>query len=661
MAVRSAQIATGQVEVTVQNTGSCDGGGGGGGGTCSYSLSPSFLTFDEDGGNGQFSVTTQAGCNWTATEGLSWVRFTNNSQIGSGPGTVTYAVDPNAGAERSGTISVQGKNHAISQAAATVGPEPGPPETWDWRVTQGTQVLAEATGRVFVWEPRDEGSYTVELTTSNCAGSTTATQTLEVLPPLIPPVTKLVVPSAVRAPGLNNTTWKTDLRLFNPCDGPVDVSVKFQPEGQNNVQAFLPGFELSLGPLGSKAYRDVIQAIPSLVNTEAKGSLLIEWDAPDDCRPLAMSKTYNETAFGTFGQFVPALAARAPMNEDLILTGLIEDEGHRTNLGFANFGEEDVVLAITLYGQGGNPIGHPIYPTVPALSTAQVVRVANAAGLTNGVSDFSVKVETMGHQVKGYASVIDNDTGDPVYVLPLEQQNQSVVLPGLAHLTGLNDSVWRSDVAMYNAHTQDVSCRIDYYSEEDLGQHFFLEFQGMPPGAEYVSEDFLGFLLGERESKGYLTLACEDGAPAPVVAARTYNRAPNGGTYGQNLVGFGELDLIAQGEQAYIPGIIGSADPESGFRTNLGIVNTSATEWLGVNMWLYDASGNEIASVLDWAILPPGGFYQENLFEPLGDVEGSLHVEVFTGGPALIYASQVDNVTQDPIFMPAIPASSLQD
>ena len=40
---------------------------------------------------------------------------------------------------------------------------------------------------MFVWKPKDEGSYTVELTTSNCGGSTTATQTLEVLPPLMPP------------------------------------------------------------------------------------------------------------------------------------------------------------------------------------------------------------------------------------------------------------------------------------------------------------------------------------------------------------------------------------------------------------------------------------------------------------------------------------------
>jgi len=423
----------------------------------------------------------------------------------------------------------------------------------------------------------------------------------------------------------------------------------------------LPGFETSLGALGARAYRDVIQAIPSLANLEAKGSLLIEWDAPDGCRPLAISKTYNETAFGTFGQFVPALAARAPMNDELILTGLIEDDGHRTNLGFANFGDEDVVLAITLYSQSGVPIGNPVYPTVPALSTMQVVRVANAAGLTQGVSDFSVKVETFGYQVKGYASVIDNDTGDPVYVLPLEEQNTRVVLPGLAHLTGLNESEWRSDVALYNAHTQPVACRIDYYADEDLGQHYFLEFLGMPPGAEYVSEDFLGFLLGDRESKGYMTLACEDGAPAPIVAARTYNRAPDGGTYGQNLVAFGEADLIAAGERAYIPGIVGSSDPDAGFRTNLGIVNTSKTEWLGVNLWLYDASGNEIASILDWAILPPGGFYQSNLFEPLGDVEGSLEVEVFTGGPALVYASQVDNVTQDPIFMPAIPASTLED
>jgi C1A family cysteine protease len=61
---------------------------------CSFTISPTSRTFNDKGGKGSISVTTGAGCAWTATESADWVSFTSaSSKIGSG--TVSYSVAPN--------------------------------------------------------------------------------------------------------------------------------------------------------------------------------------------------------------------------------------------------------------------------------------------------------------------------------------------------------------------------------------------------------------------------------------------------------------------------------------------------------------------------------------------------------------------------------------
>ncbi len=98
--------------VTVQNTGTCNGG-------CTYAISPTSRSFSSAGGSGTISVSTQAGCSWTATESASWISITTGSS-GSGSGTVSYQVDPNTGPARSASITVAGRTHTVTQAAGIV-------------------------------------------------------------------------------------------------------------------------------------------------------------------------------------------------------------------------------------------------------------------------------------------------------------------------------------------------------------------------------------------------------------------------------------------------------------------------------------------------------------------------------------------------------------
>jgi len=83
---------------------------------CSYTLAPATVSIPDAGGTGSATMTVPAGCAWTATA-PSWVTITSGA-TGTGNGTISYTVAANPGtASRTGTLSVGGESHVITQAA----------------------------------------------------------------------------------------------------------------------------------------------------------------------------------------------------------------------------------------------------------------------------------------------------------------------------------------------------------------------------------------------------------------------------------------------------------------------------------------------------------------------------------------------------------------
>lgn len=83
---------------------------------CAYSLSPTSANAGSSGGNGSVSLTTTAGCNWTAVSSAPWLTITGGSS-GSGSGTISYSVGANIGPARSATITAGGQTFTINQAS----------------------------------------------------------------------------------------------------------------------------------------------------------------------------------------------------------------------------------------------------------------------------------------------------------------------------------------------------------------------------------------------------------------------------------------------------------------------------------------------------------------------------------------------------------------
>lgn len=84
--------------------------------TCTYTLTPGSQSFGVNGGSGSITVTTGAGCAWTASPGASWIVITGGSS-GQGNGTVSYSLSANGGiSSRNGIISIGSQTFTITEA-----------------------------------------------------------------------------------------------------------------------------------------------------------------------------------------------------------------------------------------------------------------------------------------------------------------------------------------------------------------------------------------------------------------------------------------------------------------------------------------------------------------------------------------------------------------
>ncbi len=652
--------------------------------SCSFDVTPTTATFPAEGGTGSVAVTTDASCVWGAESQAAWVTITSAAVV-TGPADATFAVAGFAGdADRVGTIVVAGTEVEITQQAvpcvatvpvAEISIAPWPAHIGDvvtftdtgigerdsrlWTVDDGASVVASSTSASFDHTFESAATYGVLLEVANCAGSHSASTTLRVVDPDVTPVvTALVVPSAVRAEGLAGTEWRSDVWLHNPCQEPQTVDVMFLPEETDNTTGLLWALELDLAARGTEALTNVIDLWNGLGDGPVKGALRIEPTGPTPCIPVVSSRTANVTSDGTYGQYLPPVEVGPSRPLEVHLPGLVHDDRYRTNVSLVNLGDAPAGVVVELLDPAGAVTGEPLSRWIMPRSSHQIVRVADAAGVGGDVTSFTLRVTSDVDTVAALASVVDNTTGDPTSVTEHACAHDVVFAPGVAHLPGLQGSVWRSDVAVHNAGIGSCSVRLQFVPDDPAALRPFLDHDGFPPGRHYLIEDVVAFLAGDVETKGYLRLESRDGGPVPRLSARTYNVVDGGGTFGQFIPSFGDNEMLHVAERGILPGVAASADTAVGFRTNLGVLNASESGPLRMQLVLYALDGTGVGGPVVLEV-PPAGFTQAPLAQILGlvgdDVAGTVEVRVLEGGPAAVYASIVDNRTQDPILVPATP------
>ena len=89
---------------------------------CIYTVAPPAQQSPPGGGNAVASISTAAGCAWTAATSVDWIRL--SPAAGSGPGLVSLAVASNPGPPRSAPFTIAGHTHTLNQASSC---------TWSFR------------------------------------------------------------------------------------------------------------------------------------------------------------------------------------------------------------------------------------------------------------------------------------------------------------------------------------------------------------------------------------------------------------------------------------------------------------------------------------------------------------------------------------------------
>jgi hypothetical protein len=457
--------------------------------------------------------------------------------------------------------------------------------------------------------------------------------------------TAFVVPAVARIDGVGDTAWVSDVTLANPHATPVEIELTYLARDHDNIQA--PTFDLVVGPGQSMNLEDVVQGT---FGTSGSGALLVQAQRP----VVVVSRTFNDTPEGTFGQFIAGFDERDAIHEGQIghLLMLEESELFRTNFGLVNLGLDQVTVEVLFVDPSGSDLG-TLSRTLPPRGVTQINRVLRE--LTElEISGFraEVRVVTPEGRVMAYGSVVDNSSGDSTFIdTRLNTHAIDIVVPAAARLAGANGTQWASDLLLHNARPHQVQATVRRWNRDadnSAAETIELNLSG---GESLLLDDIVDALFSDTGAAA-LAINATDGLMA---TSRTFNDAASG-TFGQLVPGMdssedttlrpGRLGHLAQLEQT---------DLATGRRTNLGLVNLGEDP-VEVEVRFFAGDGSALGDLNP--LLPSFGYIQIN--EALAEagaadaVNVRAEIEVFTvGGRVLAYASTVDNRTGDPVFQMA--------
>ena len=104
---------------------------------CAYTIAPPNQSIGASGGAGTtVTVTTTAGCAWTAGSNTAWLTITSGA-AGAATARSTFTIAANTGAERTGTLTIAGHTFTVTQAAAALCVHDRAADSVDRRVRRG--------------------------------------------------------------------------------------------------------------------------------------------------------------------------------------------------------------------------------------------------------------------------------------------------------------------------------------------------------------------------------------------------------------------------------------------------------------------------------------------------------------------------------------------
>jgi len=484
-----------------------------------------------------------------------------------------------------------------------------------------------------------------------------------------PSANSLIIPSVGHLDGINSQ-WRSDVRITNTAAQKISYLLRFTPADSSTIKQTQISIAANdtmalddivknwygVGALGDAA-NGVLEVRP--LNTSGKGTPLPE-DVSVSFSTIASSRTFNQSAGGTLGQFIPAVPfanfigkvsgdARAGI---LSLQQISQSSAFRTNLGIVEAAGKPVSVLVSVFDTAGkNLLDIPI--DLKAGEQQQLNSFLAAKGITLTDGRVEVKVVSGDGKVTAYASIVDNKTTDPLLVtgVPLAQTPaHSFVLPGVADLStgGAN---WRSDLRLFNAGADPQYVTMTLYpqtgsaSTDTIARSFTIN-----PGEVSVLDNVLASKFGVTNIGGAMHVDTQTDANL-IVTGRTYNQVDGGGTYGQYIAAVTPNDGVGKGGR--ILNVL-QVEDSTRYRTNLGIAEVSGKPaTVEVSVFLPDAKVAPKVTIP----LAANEYRQFRVLQQLGvgtAYNARVSIKVIDGdGKITAYGSVIDMQTQDPTYVPA--------
>lgn len=443
-----------------------------------------------------------------------------------------------------------------------------------------------------------------------------------------------LIPAAGHSPGANSTHWITDLTLRNVTNSPQQIFLILTPAGTSGDESAMVT-RLFVEPAQTLTLRDIAKTIFGF-----EGACSLDIRGPQNVL-TATSRTYNDSPLGTFGQSIPAYRAPTLGSTDpvLFIPGLRETLEFRSNVGFTETSGQSVTMTLEVVGANGDVLG-----AMPLSFLPWEHRQVSTRGLANGYEAGMARLryESGEGSLAAYASIIDNRTGDPIY-LPAARADasDSKIIPVVAHLDGAGNSKWRSDLYLSNPLDEPLALSIRYRGASGAVSGRVEGTLG-PYSSAFVMdvvENWFGASGG-----GHLEIT----PGSAIVSSRTWNDRGSG-SFGQNVASVTTEDGITKLGQS---GVAIGVEQSDNFRTNVGLVE------IGDGFAVFDVTVfGERGAMLCTARYGLAPREQRQVSLPsmgCSTTPGGYVVltKVSGDGSVIGWASVVDNLSGDPVFMP---------
>jgi hypothetical protein len=482
-----------------------------------------------------------------------------------------------------------------------------------------------------------------------------------------PPPDSLIIPAVGHAAGANDSLFQSDVRVANLSAKTQKYQLNFTltntdgtQSGQSTTIQVDPGTTMALddilssffgiGTDGTTGATGVLEVRPLSSSTSSftSGSSV----SVSSVQTIASSKTYNQTSNGTFGQYIAAapfssFIGKAPDGQAkaiLSLQQIAQSAAYRTNFGIVEAAGEPADVLVHVFDNAGNELKQiPISLQPGEHKQLNNFLAANDISVTDGRIETEVVSAT--GKVTTYASVVDNITNDPLCVSPVLKgsgANQKFAIPGVADLnTGF--ASWRSDLRIFNAGSSSTTATLSYYPNSANPVT-----KTINAGEVLVVDNALQNLYGLTNSGGQIIVTTPSTSNL-VVTARTYNQTSNG-TYGQFIPGVTPAQSVGFNERTLQ---LLQLEQSDRYRTNIGVSETNGQP-VDLEVTVVPSDSKVVGKVA--LHLDAYQFTQFSLNDfGFGTLYNARVTVKATSGSGRItaYGSVIDQITQDPTYVPA--------